>query len=58
MDISPVGQSAQVQSQVAVEKKALKSQEAVVAKIFQGIEQTPIVRSSAYNTGHNLNIRA
>ena len=57
MEVKESSSSVQAQSQIYVQKNALKSEEAVIKKLYEGIENTP-QRSSAFDTGHNLNITA
>lgn len=60
MNISGSGATsagASVEANVAIQKKQMKQEEAVVGKILQGAEQAS-ERSAAHATGQRLNVTA
>lgn len=58
MDVNNVASSAPTQAAVSVQKSAMKSDEAILKKLYGSIDQMPTPRPSGLSTGHNLNITA
>ena len=54
MDVSSVP----AQVAVSVQKSAMKSDEAILNKLYESVSENPAPRPSGLSTGHNLNVAA